>query len=188
MMNRALFVIVSILFVQCQRSDGTDSKDKEKEAQINQINVIDEDGLKQGLWVDTLHSRYIIHNYYLNDTLDGEYKRYLGEHIDIEGYFSKGARVGSWYYYDKGELVVEESAIQNVVDSEKYFQPFKSYSKSYYRKNGKVKDEGWLLWTDDFMEDGARQDGEWIYYDENGSIKEVRYYDRGKKIPWTCYI
>ena len=184
MKNQFILIIVT-LFFSCSGEKSTTSETEQKEIAV--INQVDSAGLKQGIWIKEIGSNIIDSMNYVNDRLNGIYKSYFKfgglRHI---GKFREGTKTGQWKYYDKGILVAEEIDWGPNRDSVRhelgyYLTPkFFSYVKFYNRKNGNLEEEGKVLHSDGWQSDTSREQGIWVYYDENGDTIKIKTFEYGQ--------
>ena len=121
---------------------------------------------------------------YVNDTLEGNYKRYYKGAVIHEGVYSKGEKVGEWkfyyrckniarakkdggwkYYCKGGRISKVENYINNTLNG--------VYKEYYY--NGKVRLEG--------LYSNGKKDKKWVFYSKNG-VKEKELFYAENSILW----
>jgi hypothetical protein len=154
------------------------------------INQTDKNGLKQGVWVKYSASNIIDSMFYLNDTLNGQFKSYFKNSTSFRQYgeYAKGIRIGIWKFFDLGNLRAEEVTRGANKDSvrnnkgELVLPTFYSYVKLYDSKTSKLKSEGRVLYYDSWDSDLSNEHGLWIYYNYNGDTISLRTFEYGKII------
>ena len=102
---------------------------------------------------------------YTNGEKDGLWTYYSENKKWKEGNFMAGKKDGLWTYYNRsGWKWKEEIYIGQYISKITHF-----YRMAKYHRNGQVHSEGntnfWGIY-----------DGKWTYYNEDGSIKEVKEY------------
>lgn len=152
------------------------------------VDLADSMGLRQGLWVDS--GRYFI-NYqnYIDDTLHGSYDIYDARTntIFVKGQYTNGEKAGLWQQFTRnGVLNFEYSQISDTdsikkITANSNIPPKLCYLKIYDHEKGYFKSEGYTLFTDDPIEDYAKNHGKWIYYDETGDTTQVVIFRLGKE-------
>lgn len=150
---------------------------------ISNYNKTDNNGKKQGLWIEE-EGITRIEQYYKNGVRSGTYKQYLAEKLVILGEYTNGKETGIWYYYNNGILMMtfERYATNyDTITSEGikgcYVPDYKCYYKGYH-PNGIVAEEGWLLWDEGSCpeSDLSMEYGTWKYYDEKGSLIKTEHF------------
>jgi len=102
---------------------------------------------------------------YKNGEKDGLWTYYSENKKWKEGNFMAGKKDGLWTYYNKtGWKWKEETYIGKYISKITHF-----YRMVKYHRNGQVQSEG----NTNFW---GSYDGKWTYYNEDGSIKEVKEY------------
>jgi len=102
---------------------------------------------------------------YNNGEKDGLWTYYSENKKWKEGNFMAGKKDGLWTYYNKtGWKWKEETYIGKYISKITHF-----YRMVKYHRNGQVQSEG----NTNFL---GSYDGKWTYYNEDGSIKEVKEY------------
>jgi len=102
---------------------------------------------------------------YKNGEKDGLWTYYSENKKWKEGNFMAGKKDGLWTYYNKtGWKWKEETYIGKYISKITHF-----YRMVKYHRNGQVQSEG----NTNFL---GSYDGKWTYYNEDGSIKEVKEY------------
>lgn len=133
----------------------------------------------QGLIKEVVHSR-IFYTYYNQGIQDGAFVQTdLDGGIVIIGEYKNNEMCGTWYYFERDGMLMfkldqfarNKNLVVNNDDYKNLIPEFKCYSTSFH-SNGKVKDEGILLWCDgDSPEsDMSIEYGEWKYYDTDGKL------------------
>ncbi|MDD2313018.1 MAG: hypothetical protein PHT14_10795 [Petrimonas sp.] len=150
---------------------------------ISNYNKIDNNGKKQGLWIEE-NGNTRIERYYKGGVRSGVYKQFLAGKLVILGEYTNDKESGIWYYYDKEHLTMTfENYATNydTITSEggkgRYIPDYKCYYKAYY-PNGTIKEEGWLLWSegDSPESDLSVEYGTWKYYNEDGKLTQTKEY------------
>ena len=102
---------------------------------------------------------------YTNGEKDGLWTYYSENKKWKEGNFMAGKKDGLWTYYNRsGWKWKEEIYIGQYISKITHF-----YRMAKYHRNGQVQSEGNTNYFGNY-------DGEWTYYNEDGSIKEVKEY------------
>ena len=102
---------------------------------------------------------------YKNGEKDGLWTYYSENKKWKEGNFMAGKKDGLWTYYNRsGWKWKEEIYIGQYISKITHF-----YRMAKYHRNGQVQSEGNTNYFGNY-------DGEWTYYNEDGSIKEVKEY------------
>ena len=102
---------------------------------------------------------------YKNGEKDGLWTYYSENEKWKEGNFMEGKEDGLWIYYNnKGWKWKEETYIDQYISKITHY-----YRTAQYYRNGQVQSEG----NTNFL---GSYDGKWTYYNEDGSIKEVKEY------------
>ena len=128
-----------------------------------------EDGIKNGPYKEwyVIGKEKILRlvGNYTNGEKDGLWTYYSENKKWKEGNFMAGKEYGLWTYYNNnGWKWKEETYLGQYISKITHF-----YRKAQYHRNGQVHSEGntnfWGIY-----------DGKWTYYNEDGSIKEVKEY------------
>lgn len=145
----------------------------------NEINKIDERGLRQGRWIiQTVNSQ--VECGYLDNLLHGVYLSHsaVSGKLQSIGEFDHGEYSGTWYFFDdngtplsKVENIQKNDSI--VINSKKiYFKggkpEFVATLVNFYN-SGMIKSKGTILYSGSFEEDYLEY-GEWIVYDTKGNV------------------
>ena len=102
---------------------------------------------------------------YTNGEKDGLWTYYSENKKWKEGNFMAGKKDGLWTYYNRsGWKWKEEIYIGQYISKITHF-----YRMAKYHRNGQVQSEGNTNYFGNY-------DGKWTYYNENGSITEVKEY------------
>ena len=102
---------------------------------------------------------------YTNGEKDGLWTYYSENKKWKEGNFMAGKKDGLWTYYNRsGWKWKEEIYIGQYISKITHF-----YRMAKYHRNGQVQSEGNTNYFGNY-------DGKWTYYNEDGSIKEVKEY------------
>ena len=102
---------------------------------------------------------------YTNGEKDGLWTYYSENKKWKEGNFMAGKKDGLWTYYNRsGWKCKEEIYIGQYISKITHF-----YRMAKYHRNGQVQSEGNTNYFGNY-------DGKWTYYNEDGSIKEVKEY------------
>ena len=102
---------------------------------------------------------------YKNGEKDGLWTYFSEDKKWKEGNFMAGKEDGLWTYYNnQGWKWKEETYIGQYISKITHF-----YRMAQYHRNGQVQSEG----NTNFW---GSYDGKWTYYNEDGSIKEVKEY------------
>ena len=102
---------------------------------------------------------------YKNGEKDGLWTYYSENEKWKEGNFMEGKEDGLWIYYNnKGWKWKEETYIDQYISKITHY-----YRTAQYYRNGQVQSEGNTNFRGSY-------DGKWTYYNEDGSIKEVKEY------------
>lgn len=148
------------------------------------INLVNEKGKKEGLWIEKQGNHFQAEIYYKNGIESGIFKRYNGfGKLDTFGEYKDGEMIGTWFDFgDDGHLTFTlEKFAKNtdsvLVDRRRFMPEYKCYTKSYH-PNGEIENEGTLLF---FKDDGPYLDttiefGEWKYYDESGKLIKTQIF------------
>lgn len=65
---------------------------------------------------------------YLNDNLNGPYKKMVNEHLNLEGVYAMGKKNKSWKYYDDNGKIIREEVYDNGIKSGEWkYYNFKGY-------------------------------------------------------------
>jgi antitoxin component YwqK of YwqJK toxin-antitoxin module len=93
-----------------------------------------------------------------------------------------GSQIEKYYKNGNIKMTLENhtrntKSIVREWDKKKYVPNKKAYCRTYY-SNGKIKGEGWLLWSANENPDSylSVESGTWKYYNEKGEIINVRDY------------
>lgn len=158
-------------------------------------NVVDSQGLKQGLWEEifdsTSNSRkqivYLERANYLNDTLHGNYLILENSKISYEAEYFKGKLIGFERYYS--EIGSLERIIHRQGDTIDFDLKFYSNGKP---KNETYFSKGKLTSIKDYYSNGVLRsisyyidnelDGNEYYYKKNGKLRMIMEYQKGKFI------
>lgn len=133
----------------------------------------------QGLIKEITHSR-IYYTYYYQGIKDGAFVQTgMKGDIGIVGEYKNNEMCGTWYYFESNGMLMfkldqftrNTDLVVNNNDYKNLIPEFRCFSTAYH-SNGKVKDEGILLWCDgDSPEsDMSIEYGEWKYYDTDGKL------------------
>lgn len=170
-------ILISTLFIGCNKPVSKKNINERSNDQET-INKTDENGLKQGKWIDTTQ-RSLIHKNYLNDKLDGEYIELWkpSKLTKVSGQYKDDEKVGTWKYYSKGgKLTFELTQIarNDSIVIKRYSSRYKpkmiSYVKVYDHQEGYLHSEGYLLYEESFDGDESIEYGTWKYYDKDGNL------------------
>ena len=108
------------------------------------------------------------HQTYNNGIKNGPYKEWyvIGKEkiLILLGNYKNGEKDGLWTYYSEDEKWKEETYIDQYISKITHY-----YRTAQYYRNGQVQSEG----NTNFW---GSYDGKWTYYNEDGSIKEVKEY------------
>jgi len=146
-------------------------------------NKTDNNGKKQGLWVEEIGETRI-ERYYKDGIRSGIYRQFFAGNLSILGEYTNDKESGIWYYYDLGRLTMTfENYAQNYDtitrewDKKRYVPDYKCYYKAYY-PNGNIKEEGWVLWNEGESpeSDLSIEYGTWKYYNEKGELTKTKEY------------
>ena len=85
---------------------------------INKINIVDKNNLKQGPWVEVNHEgdeERILISLYKNNNLNGQYREYYVDGtLRGKGKYCNGKRVGRWdFYLENGDLILWKTYDKN---------------------------------------------------------------------------
>ena len=163
-------------FSQEEQSENTpSSKEQSENSPCIDCNKTDENGRKQGLWIEGDETSHI-EMHYKDGIISGVFKHFLAGKLFSLGEFTDGHYSGIWYYYDDDGGI--ESSCENFAPNhdtihqkwaEKCVPDYKCYLKLYY-SNGNIKEEGWIVWNESPLSDFSLQHGIWKYYDETGNL------------------
>lgn len=157
-----------------------------KAQEWGQINRLNEQGQKEGFWIERF-DEFQIESYYKKGKASGVYKEYHNDYLFCFGEYKEEKMTGIWYYlYDDRRITMlckdcsENNKYTDTNDGDKIiFMPdTKGYCIGYY-PDGKIREEGLLLW---WQENGGPlvefiEYGEWKYYDKDENkitFKEYR--------------
>ena len=144
------------------------------------INQYDEYGEKDGLWVEEDGSRRN-EIMYKNGVLDGVCRHYQQNVLTEAEFYSEGELDTLWIYDKTG--VIEMTNFEEGVFEVPHVHHWEIKSlnnRCYVRSflpNGSVEFEGVLLFEDDPESDTTCESGEWKYYNEDGSLKETKFFE-----------
>lgn len=152
---------------------------------IGRINQVNSEGKREGLWIEIVHS-YEHFDCYHNGIKDGlSYVLYSStKNPAVVGKYSNGEYVGTWYYFSEdGKL---QFSLTDITSNTTYSSSIYGYTgipnrKGYmitYYPNGNKKSEGiWVFNKEDGPElDTASESGEWRFYNEDGTFKNIKKY------------
>lgn len=155
-----------------------------------EINQLDHLNHKQGLWIDTAND-WIIHSYYVNDTLDSSFVIYhlkTGSKIQ-EGQYQMGERIGVWSFFDnQGHLYATEYERKINLDLELrnygsgYKPKYISQVKLFNRQGNYLEEEGLMLYSESFDSDEALRHGRWLFYNQFGEVRDTIVFFGGKVV------
>lgn len=140
----------------------------------------------QGLIKEITHSR-IYYTYYYQGIKDGAFVQIDADgNIGIIGEYKNNEMCGTWYYFNRkdGMLMFKldqfarnKNLVVNNNDYKNFLPEFRCYFRGYH-SNGKVENEGILLWCDgDSPEsDMSIEYGEWKYYDSDGKLIKTKVF------------
>lgn len=156
-------------------------------AQIDTINQVDADGLKQGYWQKNYPNGNLMYKgHFKNGKPVGEMRRYYetGELKAIMSFRKNSEKVYTQFFYDDGEIAGEGNYVNNKKDSiwtyysyysgaitstETYVNGVKHGIEKKYYNNGTVSEE--IEWSQDMKH------GQWNQYFEDGVVKlKTTYY------------
>lgn len=174
MKTKSLILTFLILLLSCDIFAQKDHIDK-----TNQFN---EKGQKEGYWTED-RGFDKVELYYHNGKKSGLFKSYSKKGtLDAFGEFKDDEISGTWYYFgDKGHLIsIRKDFAKNtkpvLLDiGQSFVYPHKCYYISFY-PNGKIEEEGVLLWDEDPELDTVHEYGEWKYYDESGKLTRTKIF------------
>ena len=167
-----------------------DDSDK-KSGFVQEYNLRDSNGLKEGIWVNEYPAERVETNYY-NGKRHGVCVAYSRKSNKISsiGEYRNNAMSGTWYMFDdygillyKVEDIVENKDYYSFADGTRYYggkPKHKAHCVNYY-PNGNVESEGAILFSDSF-ESESSQYGMWKYYDEKGNLIKTEVIEGVKKI------
>jgi antitoxin component YwqK of YwqJK toxin-antitoxin module len=169
-MRTIIFFSTLILFI-CSNTSG--------QTNCNNVNQLNNEGKKVGLWIEDKDLTYV---YYKNGLRNGLYIHYNQKNGKVHriGEYREGLHTGKWFYFNEEGflLFTEENIKQNVNisrirdDGVKIIPKYTSYVIDYYR-NGVVKEEGQVLYSEDIQVDYYKT-GIWKYYNEEGELIEEK--------------
>ena len=147
-----------------------------QEKSVPQVNQLNEKGNREGLWIE---ENEIFRNftYYLDGKKNGPCygidKRTNSP--SRVGEFKNGVYNGVWHYFFYEDGVFFTSVLK---DFKKCEHPetnyvYQCYAITYY-PNGNKAEEGIWLFVDDPLNDCTSEYGKWKYYNEDGSLKEIK--------------
>jgi len=182
-------LFISIIIIPLLSCSGEKANtDSTEQAEIQSINQVDINGVKQGIWVEKVGSNIIDSMNFVDDKLNGIYKSYFTSgNLRHSGRYEHGVKLGTWSYFDTGVLVAEEIERGTNRDSVQhelgyYLTPeYFSYVKLYNRQNGHLEQEGKLLYSDSWQSDTSNEQGRWIYYDNKGDTTDIKIFEYGRE-------
>ena len=148
---------------------------------VTETNQVDVRGQRKGLWIE---QNGLIEAYYSAGLKNGFFKSYNRKNGKLSsfGEFSEGKKCGVWYYFDeKSFLIVKELNIREnnefeILRDDGVEVRMKYISCTYFfYTNGRVKEEGQVLYNDDIEIDFVKI-GEWKYYDDKGNLTKIKNY------------
>jgi antitoxin component YwqK of YwqJK toxin-antitoxin module len=162
-------------------TDTAKTKQDKKASKDSSLNQKDNQGRKQGLWIENDGLSEV---YYWNGLKSGIYKVYFAKTGKLEalGDYEQDKPVGSWYYFDETSRLFmierklgEGKEIKLKNDEGSYIiLANKSFIK-VYNKNGILIRKGLAIYDEDVQLEFFMY-GLWKYYDETGKlIREVNY-------------
>jgi len=172
--------------VQEQKQAVADITKTKKENPLDSpLNQKDEQGRKQGLWIE---DNGLTEVYYLNGKKHGIYKAYFEKTGKLGGLgeYENSKPKGTWYYFDEtSRLVMIENKLAENKDIKVkngvgayVLLPYRSIIK-IYNKNGILIKEGMGLYDEDVQLD-FYMFGTWKYYNETGKLIREENYKEGK--------
>lgn len=178
-MNKTL-VLLSVYLLTCSCTVKKDFK--EEENRVQEVNIVDSLGRKQGLWVKEVGSNIIDTMYFSEGQLHGSYKSYFKSGaLRHTGNYEHGVISGIWNYYNKEVLVSQEISRGTNTDSVRhklgyYLTPTNySYVKLYSHKTGELESEGKLVYYESWESDESRRHGVWTFYESTGDTLRKKY-------------
>ena len=148
-------------------------------------NQYDEEGRKDGLWIEHYCNYCTRYVYYLHGVQHGiirGFNTYTSQ-LDYIGEIDQGKMVGIWLYFDEENHLLSrfydfKDTLTMIPDVHNYsiqYAPHNCYCIDYH-SNGRIKAEGRLYFFDDPRMDDAGPYGTWNYYDVNGNLEKTILY------------
>lgn len=146
-----------------------------QENDVPKVNHLNEKGNREGLWIEEYESVRFF-TYYHDGKKNGPfYEISRSKNLpSIVGTFTNDIYSGVWYYFrnDDGTLFYVLRDFKKF-EHPKYGYKFQCYCIDYY-PNGNKQGEGIWLFVDEPQSDTTSEFGEWKYYNEDGSLKEIK--------------
>ena len=146
-----------------------------QENSVPKVNQLNEKGNREGLWIEEndLYRRF---SYYHDGKLNGPYCSIspITNCVEVVGEFKNDKYSGVWYYF----LHIDGALAFSLKDFKKCEHPetnyvYQCYCVDYY-PNGNKQREGIWLFVDNPITDATSEYGKWKYYNEDGSLKEIK--------------
>lgn len=162
------------------------------------------DNKLHGIYVNYFNGKILIYRHFSKDMLNGYYCEYdYSGKKETEGHYNENNKVGEWFEYHPSGTVKSKG---QYIDSSLFV---KSHKKGNNFKLALTNNKGDTLEVFDYIEapidsliqffnltSGFRHEsqrytlpldiyfktGKWYYYDEEGELEKVEFYDRGKFI------
>ncbi len=178
--------------ISSNETDSLETVDTSKSADtsfdsVSQINYIDENGKKQGLWLDTLHETVFIKSHYLNDKLHGLRVKEFGIERH-EQYYQNGIKHGLFKQFNTKDnsltytgMYHNDSLLWGVFnpDIELNIIPVKGFHTEYgssqitlYYRSGEKMYSGIVVDSNAYNAIGEHK-----YFYKSGQLKSIINYD-----------
>jgi hypothetical protein len=166
-MNRTIFIIIGLslcLSILILNKYAFDEKEENQNLYLGKdglLYIAGTDKLFNGIFKDT--ANFIIEFNVVNGVKNGIFKTYfLNGQLEKEGYIKNNKNFGEWrYYYENGQLETVGNFDENIPEGQ---------WRSFYN-TGIIKILGTYK--------NGKQHGAWEYYDLNGNMINIFYYEDG---------
>lgn len=139
---------------------------------VPKVNQLNEKGNREGLWIEEYNEYYRAFTYYTNGKKNGPCYILHNNLPSAIGEYTNGLDSGIWYYFRDGILYYLLKDFKKCEYPETNYV-YQCYCIKYY-PNGNKEQEGILLFVDDPQTDFTSEFGKWKYYNEDGSLKEIK--------------
>lgn len=150
--------------------------------QLSINNHFDENGKKDGFWIEKFSEYWVQYVYYVHGVQHGIVRGFNTHtsQLDFIGELSQGKMVGTWLYFDDNNHLLMRCDDFN--DSNTLIPIIHRYTIKYapnnchcvcYHSNGRIKKEGRLFFFEDPQMDDSGEYGTWQYYNEDGCLIET---------------
>lgn len=170
----------------------------ERQTKWKVYNEVNYNGRKEGFWKEKNTNLYyhngVKHGFYTEFTetppsslpingAEGEKSR-ITQKLAVFGEYTHGEMSGTWYFFNPiGQLTKtykhfsrETNLINKPMSKDNFRQTHRCYRTEFY-PDATVKEEGWIIWTDDPRSEFARKKGEWKTYSPEGKLIKTEFFN-----------